>query len=74
MLMVVFAFFVGFNHPIQKVYRTKWLVNCEPAITSDDHVVKYLGQYTHRVDISGSICFVVTSVSRNELNKRAKPL
>jgi len=37
----------GFNHLVQKAYHTKWVVHCEPSMAGTDHVVKYLGQYTH---------------------------
>jgi len=30
----------------------QWNVHCEPALGKPEHVVKYLGQYTHRVAIS----------------------
>jgi hypothetical protein len=41
-----------FNENVQQAYNTRWVVNCEPALASADHVVKYLGQYTHRVAIT----------------------
>jgi len=41
-----------FNDKIQKACKTKWVVNCEPSLAGADHVVKYLGQYTHRVAIT----------------------
>mgnify|MGYP002631038030 CR=1 FL=1 len=41
-----------FNDKIQQAYNTRWVVNCEPSLASADHVVKYLGQYTHRVAIT----------------------
>ncbi|MEA1876860.1 MAG: IS91 family transposase [Bacteroidota bacterium] len=41
-----------FNHNVQQAYNTSWVVNCEPSLASADHVVKYLGQYTHRVAIT----------------------
>jgi hypothetical protein len=41
-----------FNHKVQQAYNTPWVVNCEPSLASADHVVKYLGQYTHRVAIT----------------------
>jgi len=41
-----------FNDMIQLVYETKWVVHCEPSLASAEHVVKYLGQYTHRVAIT----------------------
>lgn len=37
---------------IEAAYRKKWVVDCEPSFASPQHVVKYLGQYTHRVAIS----------------------
>jgi hypothetical protein len=41
-----------FNDKVQKAYHTKWVVHCEPSLASAEHVVKYLGQYTHRVAIT----------------------
>ncbi len=41
-----------FDDKVQKAYRSKWVVHCEPALASADHVIKYLGQYTHRVAIT----------------------
>lgn len=41
-----------FNDNIQQAYNTRWVVHCEPSLASADHVVKYLGQYTHRVAIT----------------------
>lgn len=37
---------------IQKAYKTRWVVHCGPSLASTGHVVKYLGQYTHRVAIT----------------------
>jgi hypothetical protein len=42
----------GFNYQIQKAYETNWVVHCEPPMTDAKHVIKYLGQYTHRTAIS----------------------
>ena len=36
----------------RQAYKTKWVVHCEPSLASAEHVVKYLGQYTHRVAIT----------------------
>jgi hypothetical protein len=33
-------------------WKKPWNVNCEPSLGKSDHVIKYLGQYTHRVAIS----------------------
>jgi len=41
-----------FDDPVQQAYSTKWVVHSEPALASADHVVNYLGQYTHRVAIT----------------------
>ena len=41
-----------FDDKIQEAYNTRWVVNCEPSLAGADHVVKYLGQYTHRVAIT----------------------
>ena len=42
----------GFDLAIQTAYKKRWVVHCEPSMADADHVVKYLGQYTHRVAIS----------------------
>lgn len=41
-----------FNSVVQQAYKTKWVVHCEPSLAGADYVVKYLGQYTHRVAIT----------------------
>ena len=41
-----------FNDKIQQAYHSKWVVHCEPSLANVEHVVKYLGQYTHRVAIT----------------------
>ncbi|MDB4335137.1 IS91 family transposase [bacterium] len=41
-----------FDTYIQAAYKKRWVVHCEPSMASADHVIKYLGQYTHRVAIS----------------------
>ncbi len=41
-----------FNDKLQKAYKTRWVVFCEPSLASAHYVVKYLGQYTHRVAIT----------------------
>jgi hypothetical protein len=42
----------GFKPHIEKAHNTKWVVNCQPSMAKPDHVVRYLGQYTHRVAIT----------------------
>lgn len=41
-----------FYGTVQQAYKTKWVVHCEPSLAGAGHVVKYLGQYTHRVAIT----------------------
>jgi hypothetical protein len=41
-----------FKGNVLKAYNTKWVVHCEPSLASAERVVKYLGQYTHRVAIT----------------------
>jgi len=35
-----------------KLYRKEWNVNIKPAISGPNHVLEYLGRYTHRVAIA----------------------
>jgi len=37
---------------IKKALQTPWVVFCEPSLGKPEHVIGYLGQYTHRVAIS----------------------
>ncbi len=37
---------------IDKAWAKPWVVFSEPSFSSAEHVIKYLGQYTHRVAIS----------------------
>lgn len=41
-----------FYQQLEQAYQTKWVVNCEPSMANAEHVIKYLGQYTHRVAIT----------------------
>jgi hypothetical protein len=41
-----------FKDNVQQAYNTMWVVNCQPSLASAEHVVKYIGQYTHRVAIT----------------------
>jgi len=51
----------AFNEQIQKAYQTPWVVNCEPSLAKADHVIRYLGQYTHRVAISNNRILDITN-------------
>ena len=37
---------------LDQLWIKRWVVDCEPPFGSPEHIVKYLGQYTHRVAIS----------------------
>ena len=49
-----------FNENLQAAYQTKWVVHCEPSLASAEHVVRYLGQYTHRVAITNQRILDIT--------------
>lgn len=69
----------GFNHLIQKAYKKNWVVYCEPPLANANGVIKYLGQYTHRVAISNQSILKVTKTHvqfmaknyRNNASKKA---
>jgi len=42
----------GFDPMIQQAWNKPWVVYCEPSMAKAEHVIRYLGQYTHRVAIS----------------------
>lgn len=37
---------------VDAAWKKPWSVHCEPSLGRPEHVVKYLGQYTHRVAIT----------------------
>jgi hypothetical protein len=41
-----------FQSFIDKLYKKEWVVYCKPPFGSAEHVLEYLGRYTHRVAIS----------------------
>ena len=41
-----------FYQDLQQAYHTPWVVHCEPSLAGAEHVIRYLGQYTHRVAIT----------------------
>jgi hypothetical protein len=67
-----------FYNEVQQAYKTKWVVHCEPSMASAEHVVKYLGQYTHRVAITnqrilniadGKVTFVAKDYRQGAIKK-----
>lgn len=49
-----------FDDKIRQAYASKWVVHCEPSLANAGHVVKYLGQYTHRVAITNQRILNIT--------------
>ena len=39
---------------LNRAWKSPWVVFCEPSMAKPEHVIKYLGNYTHRVAISNS--------------------
>ena len=39
---------------IDKLYKKEWVVYCKPPFSSAEHVLEYLGRYTHRIAISNN--------------------
>lgn len=50
-----------FNNVIQNAYSSKWVVHSEPSLAKAEHVIRYLGQYTHRVAISNNRILNITN-------------
>lgn len=66
-----------FDDKIQKAYNTRWVVNCEPSLAHAENVVKYLGQYTHRVAITNQrilniACGKVTFIAKDYRDRAVK--
>jgi hypothetical protein len=43
-----------FQEFADKLFRKEWIVYCKPPFNSAEHVLEYLGRYTHRVAISNN--------------------
>jgi hypothetical protein len=39
---------------IDRLYKKEWIVYCKPPFGSAEHVLEYLGRYTHRIAISNN--------------------
>ncbi|MFH0864980.1 MAG: IS91 family transposase [Bacteroidota bacterium] len=46
--------FIDFKSLKDQCYRKNWVVYCEKPFTCSDSLIRYLGNYTHRVAISNS--------------------
>ena len=44
----------GFSSLLQQAWNKPWVVFCESSLAKSEHVIRYLGQYTHRVAISNN--------------------
>jgi hypothetical protein len=42
----------GFNELINLLWSKEWVVDIEPPLDNPEHVIEYVGRYTHRVAIS----------------------
>jgi hypothetical protein len=52
--------FNGFSNAFYQASQTPWVVHCGPSMAGAGHVVRYLGQYTHRVAIANHRIVKVT--------------
>jgi hypothetical protein len=59
----------GFDRLMARLAKTKWLVYAKKPFRRADHVLAYLGRYTHRVGISNSR---LVEVSEHEVTFRTK--
>lgn len=51
----------GFSKNINEAYGKNWVVYCEAPMSGVNQVIKYLGQYTHRIAISNQRILGVTN-------------
>lgn len=59
----------SFTTHIEKAYKVKWVVNSQPSLAKPEHVIRYLGQYTHRVAITNHR---ILNISNKEVTFIAK--
>ena len=50
----------AFDTQIRKAKATNWVVNSQPTTAKSEHVIQYLGQYTHRVAITNQRILNIT--------------
>ena len=60
---------VSFDMQINDAYRKNWVVYCEAPMAGVNQVIKYLGQYTHRIAISNQR---ILAIQGNEVHFLAK--
>ena len=54
---------------IDKAWEKPWVVFCEPSLGKPEHVIKYLGQYTHRVAITNHRIIDIDDTSVSFMHK-----
>lgn len=59
----------GFTSHLEKAYKSEWVVYCEAPLTGVYQVIKYLGQYTHRIAISNQR---IKSINKSKVFFHAK--
>lgn len=59
----------GFEAQLAGAKKAKWVVHCEPSMAKAEHVMRYLGQYTHRIAISNHR---IISITDTHVTFRAK--
>lgn len=60
---------VPFDAYIQQAYRKPWVVFSEASMAKADHVIQYLGQYTHRVAITNQRILNITDTHVTFISK-----
>ena len=58
-----------FLDALQQACNTRWVVHCQPSLADADHVIRYLGQYTHRVAITNQR---ILNIDRGKVTFTAK--
>lgn len=59
----------SFSASINAAWNKKWVVYSEPSMAGSEHVIRYLGQYSHRVAISNNN---ITKITDTHVEFRAK--
>lgn len=54
---------------LNQAWQKPWNVHCEPSFGKPEHVIKYLGQYTHRVAISNQRILEINDTDVKFLHK-----
>ena len=68
------------NSLILDAWNKPWVVHCEPSMAKPEHVIRYLGQYTHRVAITNHRIVDISSQNVTFMHKdysdgaRQKPI